>query len=66
MNSNLNRGAWKRMENLWDDALKAGKNVEVDIRPIYKADSKRPEAFSVKYWVEGKKKTAFFENKPGG
>ena len=66
MDSNLNRGEWKRMENKWDDALKEGKKVEVDINPIYEGNSKRPEAFSVKYWVDGKKKTAFFENKPGG
>lgn len=66
MNSNLNRGSWKKMENKWDGALKNGKKIEVDIKPIYKGDSKRPEAFSVKYWIDGKKKTAFFENKPGG
>ena len=66
MNSNLNRGEWKKMENKWNNALKEGKKVEIDIQPIYKGNSNRPEVFSVKYWVDGKKKTAFFENKPGG
>jgi hypothetical protein len=54
------------MENKWADALKAGKEVSVDIKPIYEAASKRPVAFDVKYMIDGKKKTAFFENKQGG
>ena len=66
MNSNLNRGQWKRMENKWADALNSGKEVSIDIKPIYEGSSKRPSAFKVKYWIDGKTKTAFFENKHGG
>jgi uncharacterized cupredoxin-like copper-binding protein len=66
MNSNLNRGRWKRMENKWVDALKLNKEVRVDIRLIFEGSNKRPTAFSVKYWIDDKKKTAFFENKHGG
>jgi len=35
MNSNLNRGAWKKMENKWAEALKAEppKEVKVDFSP---------------------------------
>lgn len=50
----------------WTEALKEGKEVKVDIQPLYSSGSKRPETFQAKYWVDGKKKTAFFENKPGG
>ncbi len=66
MNSNLNRGAWKRMENKWADALKEGKDVKVDIQPVYDGASKRPEAFEVQYWIDGKLHEAAFENIPGG
>ena len=66
MNSNLNRGAWKKMENKWADALKNGKEVKVEIKPLYEGSDKRPSAFQAKYWIDGKKKIAFFENKPGG
>ncbi|WP_206191792.1 DNA/RNA non-specific endonuclease [Shewanella carassii] len=66
MNSNLNRGRWKRMENKWADALKSGKEVSVDIKPIYEGASKRPTAFDVKYWIDGKQKQTFFENRHGG
>ena len=68
MNSNLNRSAWKRMENTWGKALKIPppKEVKIDIKPIYEGASKRPEAFKVRYWINGKKKTKFFKNEPGG
>jgi hypothetical protein len=68
MDGNLNKGAWKRMENKWADALKADppKEVEVEINAFYDAESKRPEAFEVKYVIDGKSKKVFFENKPGG
>ena len=68
MNSNLNRGAWRSMENKWADALKADppKSVRVNIQPVYEGESKRLAAFKVKYFIDGKKKTAFFENKTGG
>ena len=68
MNSNLNRGAWKKMENNWAEALNGipPKEVKVDIQPIYDGASKRPEAFKVKYWIDGKKRTKFFKNEPGG
>ena len=55
MDSNLNRGAWERMENEWSKAIKEGKKVEVDIKPIYEDDLLRPTSFSVIYKIEGKK-----------
>lgn len=30
-NSNLNRSAWKRMENSWAREIEAGRQVDVDI-----------------------------------
>ncbi|MCC5453125.1 DNA/RNA non-specific endonuclease [Rheinheimera sp. UJ51] len=68
MDSNLNRGVWKQMENIWAKALKGPppQQVKVDIQPVYEGESKRPVAFSVKYWIDGRHSTAHFENKPGG
>ncbi len=34
MDGNLNKGAWKQMENSWAKELKAGKRVDVKIQPI--------------------------------
>ena len=68
MNSNLNRDAWKRMENQWAEALDSDppKTVKVDIEPIYDGDNKRPEVFEVVFWVDGEREKRFFENKLGG
>ncbi len=66
MDSNLNRGSWKKMENEWDGALKEGKKVEVDINPIYKGTSKRPDKFKVIYKIDGKEFVKKFKNAPGG
>lgn len=68
MDSNLNRGAWKQMENIWAKALKGppSQEVKVDIQPVYEGESKRPDAFSVKYWIDGRYSTKYFRNKPGG
>ena len=66
MNSNLNRGAWKSMENKWAKALEEGKEVTVDIQPIYEAGSKRPSSFEVIYEIDGKEYFADFLNQAGG
>lgn len=68
MNGNLNKGAWKRMENEWAKALKGNppKEVQVEINAIYENNSKRPEAFDVKFLIDGKKTSVTFLNKPGG
>ncbi|HAT4997295.1 DNA/RNA non-specific endonuclease [Serratia marcescens] len=34
MDENLNKSAWKQMENSWANALKEGKTVDVNIQPI--------------------------------
>ncbi|WP_180296014.1 DNA/RNA non-specific endonuclease [Snodgrassella communis] len=66
MNSNLNRGAWKQMENTWAKALKEGKNVKVKIEPAYSGNGVRPDSFKVHYTIDGKPKTIDFANSPGG
>lgn len=68
MDGNLNKGAWKSMENKWAKALKEEppKSVEVDIKAVYEGESKRPSKFVVRYKVDGKPSKRIFKNKSGG
>nr|WP_080931308.1 hemagglutinin repeat-containing protein [Xanthomonas arboricola] len=67
MNANLNKGAWKSMENEWVNALKNGKSVKVKIEPIYSGSAIRPDSFSVKYSIDdGRPIIMDFTNSPGG
>jgi hypothetical protein len=66
MNGNLNVGAWKRMENSFADALKAGKSVDVDIKVVYSGGSQRPTHFVVDSVIDGEPKTFTFRDQAGG
>ena len=66
-NSNLNQGAWKRMEDTWEQALRRKETVFVDIKPLYSPnDRARPAAFQVAYTIDDGQSFRFFENAPGG
>lgn len=62
MKETLNQGAWKKMESDWAKALKEGKNVEVDMKPIYQGTSQRPVGFKVTETIDGVKKTYNYIN----
>ncbi|MET7142455.1 DNA/RNA non-specific endonuclease [Xanthomonas sp. PPL139] len=67
MNSNLNRGAWKSMENEWANALREGKDVKVTIEPVYSGSSSRPDRIVVRYSIDGSRPVHVdFRNSPGG
>jgi len=67
MNANLNRGAWKSMENTWASALKDGQSVRFMIDPIYEGASVRPGSFNVTYSIGGARPVRVnFANAPGG
>lgn len=68
MDGNLNKGAWKRMENKWANALNGNppKEVNVEIKAIYEGSTKRATAFDVSYFIDGKKKTVTLMNQAGG
>jgi predicted ribonuclease toxin of YeeF-YezG toxin-antitoxin module len=51
MNGNLNKGEWKKLENIWTNAIKEGDEVKVKITPNYLGDSQRPVSFSIKYKI---------------
>jgi filamentous hemagglutinin len=61
-NMNLNRGAWKVMENDWERHLKAHERVEVAISPVYLDSSRRPIGFDVLYQIEDEYYTKSFYN----
>ena len=54
MNSNLNRGVWKKLENKWAKALRKGKTVKVSIEPLYEGTDIRPYKFRVSYSIDNK------------
>ncbi|WP_259339192.1 DNA/RNA non-specific endonuclease, partial [Bacillus licheniformis] len=67
MDGNLNKGEWKKLENMWAQELDKGRAVEVQIKPVYKGDSQRPTSFRIKYRIDKNDwDTVKFENKPGG
>ena len=69
MDSNLNKGEWKKLENTWKKALEADppQEVHVTIMPVFEGDSQRPTAFDVEYQIgDGKIEYKEFKNRPGG
>jgi len=51
---NVNRSEYRKLERSWQEALKNGQNVKVNISISYSAESMRPESFLVNYWIDGK------------
>ncbi|WP_245838650.1 DNA/RNA non-specific endonuclease [Marininema halotolerans] len=67
MNSNLNRGRWKAMENTWSSALHDGSKVKVKITPKYGGESNRPDEILVRYKIDdGIWETERYRNVQGG
>jgi filamentous hemagglutinin len=67
MDGNLNKGNWKRMENIWAKAVDEGKAVKVQIEPIYSGANARPDRFTVVYRIgNGREVRALYQNAPGG
>lgn len=46
-------GPWKIMENQWATQRDAGVSVEVNIKPQFSGNSKRPKEFHITYWYGG-------------
>jgi len=57
------------MEKEWANALKEvpPKNVSVNIKLIYSSNSMRPDSFTIRYQIEGKRQVRLvIQNKSGG
>ncbi|WP_082450518.1 MULTISPECIES: DNA/RNA non-specific endonuclease [unclassified Pseudomonas] len=66
MNGDLNKRAWKAMENTLASALKQGQTVGVKIEPVYSGSSVRPDRFTVRYSIgSGRPVIVDFKNSPG-
>ncbi|NME53118.1 DNA/RNA non-specific endonuclease [Desulfovibrio piger] len=62
-NANLNRGAWKSMENEFAQYVRNGEKVNITVKPNYTDSNLRPDSFTVKYTInDGKVHTKYFEN----
>ncbi|BEH90293.1 hypothetical protein T23_03950 [Turicibacter faecis] len=62
MDSNLNRGEYKKIENFLADAVSDGKNVDVKVEPIYEGDSRRPSSFDISYSINGEERVTSLLN----
>lgn len=62
MSANLNLSSWKQMENLWADAMVAGKDVKIKVKAIYQGTTQRPIGFEVDYWIDSQISTRTFPN----
>jgi Domain of unknown function (DUF4781)/DNA/RNA non-specific endonuclease len=55
-------GDWYNMEQEWRSALQADRRVDAQVRAVFEGESRRPVAFRVTFWIDGKKHTRFFDN----
>ncbi len=62
----VNRGEFRVLEKEWADAIRAGKEVKVEVSPIYLGSSKVPDTVVARWWVNGVPEQRIFPNKPGG
>jgi filamentous hemagglutinin len=60
----VNRVEFRAMERTWADAIRAGKEVRVEVSPIYSGSSKVPDNVVARWWVDGVPDQRIFPNKP--
>jgi hypothetical protein len=60
--SDVNRGVYRAMEGQWADAIRAGRQVRVEVSPIYSGSSAVPAGVNVNYWIDGRPSSRFFPN----
>jgi LysM repeat protein len=63
---NFNRGAYRKLEDDWTTALRAGRKVVVDIDALYQGASRRPYQLNVTWTINGHKSTKRFANEAKG
>ncbi len=62
----FNVTAYAGLERSWNNALKAGQKVRVDIRASYEGLSRRPNLIVAYYWIDGEPHIRRFKNTSGG
>ncbi|GIN14192.1 hypothetical protein J26TS2_40590 [Shouchella clausii] len=53
--SNINLSQYKKLENQWANAVKEGKQVNVNVKIEYSGNSSRPSTFNVQYEIDGER-----------
>jgi DNA/RNA non-specific endonuclease len=63
--SGVNRGIFRTMELEWANAIRAGREVRVEVSPVYSGASKVPTSIDVIYWIDGARAARNFPNTKG-
>lgn len=63
--ADINRNAYKNLENELAREVKSGKEVYVAIEPIYEGTSRRPTSIAVTYSIDGNTNIRIFQNGKG-
>lgn len=51
--SHVNLSEYKKIENIWADAISKGKKVTTNVEVLYDKNSSRPKGFNVQYTIDG-------------
>ncbi len=51
--SRVNLSEYKKIENIWADAISKGKKVTANVEVLYDKNSSRPKGFNVQYTIDG-------------
>ncbi|MBI0475161.1 hypothetical protein D9601_07310 [Sphingomonas sp. MA1305] len=62
--ANFNRGEYRRLEDQWASAKRAGRNVTVRILPSYDGASKRPSEINIWFNINGHRQSLAIPNEP--
>lgn len=62
MDSNLNRGSYKKLEDDLAKAVEADNEVYMKVKAVYRKNSERPSLFVVEYSINGKNEKQKFKN----
>ena len=65
MDSKLNQGDFKKLENSLASALENDTKVYLKVEPVYEGNSARPSEFRVSYSVDGEMDVVVFKNESG-
>jgi hypothetical protein len=65
-NANFNRGNYRKLEDQWAQAQRAGKRVTVRIVPHYEGTSQRPSTLDVWFTINGRESSLKFPNEHQG
>jgi hypothetical protein len=60
--TDINLSQYKRIENIWAKAIKAGKKVQVQMDIVYNGNDPRPSGFIVNYKIDGEEFSIPLEN----